>query len=141
MNISKNIEITASPSAVYKALTTSETIIQYFPLDLVESNWQLGGKISLTGTINGEKSIDTGVITALEPNKVFAYTYWNENHGSIDSVESQIKIHYTIQQDGTNSKVKMTQSNLPGSAYKIMMEPIWDHLLNSFKQYVESATA
>ena len=49
----KKILINAPIEGVFGALTTSDAILNYFPLTAVESDWVVGGEVLYRGEING----------------------------------------------------------------------------------------
>ncbi len=92
LTITKEISINASAKIVYNALTTSEEIIQYFPLKKVESNWIAGDEIKFIGEVDGRISLDIGIINKLIPNKLFEFSYWNQNHGTERKIENYLTV-------------------------------------------------
>ena len=82
LSVKKEIFINNPPEEVFKILTDSNEIIQYFPLKKVISNWKIGSEILLKGEIDGNEFTDYGKIDKLLKNKIFQYSYWSDNHGT-----------------------------------------------------------
>ncbi|MGK0289675.1 MAG: hypothetical protein ACI86H_001121 [bacterium] len=74
-SIEKNLLINAPASLIFNALTNSDQIIQYYPLNGVISDWIVGSEVLYKGGEGDQKFTDYGKIDALIPNKKFQYTY------------------------------------------------------------------
>ena len=138
LQIKREILIGATPEAVFDALTTSERIVEYFPLEKVTSSWTVGGELRMQGTANGEKFTDAGVIRSLVRPKLFEYTYWSNNHGTENRPVNQVSVQYSLRKEARGTRVTLVQSNLPSPDYCALMNDVWDSLLQSLRLYVES---
>lgn len=138
LHIEKVVWIKADPTTVFDALTSSEQIVEYFPLDKVTSSWSEDSELCMQGTANGQTFTDYGLIDVLDRPKAFAYKYWSDNHGTENRPENHVSVNYQLQSDGGGTRVEMVQSNLPSQEYWAVMNQAWDGLLNSLKAYVES---
>ena len=63
--IRKVIHINASRERIFSALTNSEEIPKYYPLNEVQSQWDLGSEVLYKGEVNGAPFTDYGVIEKL----------------------------------------------------------------------------
>ncbi len=138
MAIEKVIWIEAGPDVVFGALTSSEQIVEYFPLEIVTSSWRAGDELRMQGTVNGRTFTDYGWIRVLDRPTVFSYTYWSDNHGTANRPEHHVSVSYHLQPEAGGTRVEMVQSNLPSREYQAMMDQAWDGLLSSLKAHVES---
>ena len=138
LSIRKAIRIKASAEAVFDALTSSDEIVQYFPLQRVTSSWQAGGSLLMEGVADGRAFADHGVIRELDRPATFAYTYWSDNHGTDNVSDKHVAIRYSLYPEGAVTRLEMTQSNLPSPEYRAVMEDAWTGLLESLKSHVES---
>ena len=138
LQIEKVVWIKADPTAVFDALTSSRQIVEYFPLDKVTSSWSVGSELLMQGTANGRTFTDYGLIHLLDRPRVFAYTYWGDNHGTENCPEHHVSVKYQLRVDAGGTRVDMVQSNLPSRDYWAVMNQAWDGLLNSLKTHVES---
>ena len=137
-SIHKEIRIDASIDRVFKALTDSEEIPRFFPLNEVNSKWLVGSEVLYHGEINGKKFTDFGVIEKLEPPNVYSYRYWSDNHGTERVDENDIKICYSLQGAVDGTLLKVSQTNIKSSElYEIMDSQVWSYLLSSLKKYLE----
>ena len=135
--IEKSILINASAKEVFEALTNSEKIVQYYPLDEVISNWQVGDEIICKGNNNGVNFTDYGIIDILIPNQKFQYSYWSDNHGTEKTAENYLTITYTLQNSEKGTLVIIEHSNLKSETMYELMINVWDFLLNNLKNFVE----
>lgn len=138
--IEKNIIINAAPSVVFDALTNSEKILQYFPLNEVISDWKVGSEVLFKGTVNGADFTDYGKIEQLTPNKIFQYTYWSDNHGTERTPENHLTICYSLSATEQGTQLKMEHKNLISAEMHAQMLGVWDFLLSSLKDYAEQTT-
>lgn len=138
LTVEKALWIDALPEAVFDALTSSEKIVEYFPLDRVDSSWSVGSELRMYGTVNGNTFTDFGLIQKLQRPNFFAYSYWSDNHGSENLPENHVSIDYSLWPESGGTRLRMLQSNLPSREYAESMGEIWEGLLTSLKAYVES---
>lgn len=134
----KSFYISATPEAVFDALTCSDDIIKYYPLIKVTSEWKVGGDLILDGEIDGNSFRDHGVIQALSRPTQFSYSYWSTNHGTERTPESHLTIAYRLSPEQQGTRLDVEQSNIRSEDLFGMMGPIWDSLLTSLKTFVES---
>ena len=128
-------------SRIYAALTSSEEIPRYYPLNAVESTWQQGAEVLYKGEINGVPFTDFGVIEQLESPSVYVYRYWSDNHGTERIPENHLTISYCLSECSEGSALTLIQSNIKSvELYELMDKQVWDHLLAALKDYVEDRT-
>ena len=137
--IEKTISIDASISDVFETLTDSEQIIQYYPLEEVVSDWQVGSEILFKGSIEGQKFIDYGKIDSLIPNQKFQYTYWSTNHGTARTPANHLTICYTLSETNQGTALQLEQKNIKSEQMYSQMLNVWDFLLSNFKSFVEKS--
>ncbi|MEW6684112.1 MAG: SRPBCC domain-containing protein [Nitrospirota bacterium] len=138
--VNKSIYIDAKPEAVFDALTSSDAIVNYFPVKKVTSEWKLGGEVLLDGEIDGKPFRDHGVIEALSRPTQFKYSYWSDNHGTERTLENHLAISYRLSPQRNGTQLDLEHSNLRSEQMLAIMETVWDSLLNSLRKYVEHRT-
>jgi uncharacterized protein YndB with AHSA1/START domain len=77
-SINKELVISAPVESVFSALTCSEEIPKYYPLQSVESDWAIGSSILNRGEANGVAFTELGLITELSKPNLFSYEYWSD---------------------------------------------------------------
>ena len=139
--IKKEITINSPIENVYSALTDSDEIPKYYPLQSVESDWVEGNEILYKGEINGTPFTDFGVIEELTKPRIYRYRYWSDNHGTERTEQNHITIEYRLEAVSVGTKLTVTQANIKSKGmYEMMEGQVWDYLLNSFKTHMESRT-
>ena len=129
LKIEKTIVISKSIDQVFEALTNPELVVQYYPLNKVHSDLQVGGEI----ICEGDGFTDYGKIEIIEPNHQFQYSYWSDNHGTDRSPENYLTISYLLHtQEQNKTLLSLTHSNLHSELMYSQMSEVWDFLLDSF---------
>ena len=137
--IKKSMYIDAKPEAVYDALTSSDAIVNYFPIKKVTSEWKVGGEVLLDGEIDGKQFRDHGLIEILSRPTQFKYSYWSTNHGTERTLKNYSTISYRLSPQQKGTQLDLEHSNLK-SEHKQIMDTVWDSLLSSLRKYVEHRT-
>ena len=139
--ITKETFINATCDAVFDALTDSEKIIRYFPLEKVVSSWLPGDTVEYHGTVGGEPFVDYGIIEKLDRPEQYRYTYWSTNHGTERTQANHLTIAYQLSRHGRGTRLTVEQSNIRSKEmYERMENTVWDFLLARLKEYVENET-
>lgn len=137
--IEKIIEINAPKGRVFKALTSSSEIPEYYPLKEVVSTWEVGSEVLYKGEVDGSPFTDHGVIEVLDKDHVYSYRYWSDNHGTERTPENHLSISYVLSETLTGTELKLVQSNIRSEElYKLMEQQVWDFLLGSLKAHLEA---
>lgn len=136
-SIEKNLLISVPSSVLFDALTNSEKIIQYYPLEEVRSNWQVGGEIILKGSHEGQNFIDYGKIEIFTPPKQFQYTYWSDNHGTDRTPLNHMTICYSLYEVEQGTNLKLEHKNFKSEEMYQEMLNVWDFLLANLKIFAE----
>lgn len=138
LSIQKEIQMDASIERVFTALTDSEEIPQFFPLNSVKSKWLVGSEVLYHGEIYGNKFTDFGVIEKLYRPHVYSYRYWSDNHGTERVDENYLTITYRLESITGGTLLKVNQTNIKSpELYELMDSQVWSYLLSSLKQYIE----
>ena len=139
MRINKHIFVKAPIESTFEALTTSAKIIQYFPLNNVISNWQLGSEVLYKGEIEGNAFTDYGIIKEFSVPTKYSYSYWSDNHGTERLPENHLVISYTLTSLKDGTQLELQQLNIKSEElFNIMNTTVWDSLLSRFKNYMEA---
>jgi uncharacterized protein YndB with AHSA1/START domain len=129
--------IHAPVSKVWEALTTPEMIKKYFFGTNTITNWQVGSPIFFTGIWEGKSYKDKGTILAFEREKLLRYNYWSSMSGIEDKPENYVIITYRVEGDGENTKLTVTQENIPDKKMKEHSEQNWKMVLDNLKDFLE----
>jgi len=93
---SKSIEINASASAVWDAMTNPEKIKIYLFGTETITDWKVGSPIIFQGEYEGHTYKDKGNVLENIPNKTLKYNYWSGFSGLEDSPENYFIVSYVI---------------------------------------------
>jgi uncharacterized protein YndB with AHSA1/START domain len=138
LTIQKSIQINASANSVFGAVTEPKQILQYYPITHISADLSVGGQFILQGQVDGHPFTDYGVIEAYEPDILFRYNYWSDNHGTENITSNRMVIEYRIEEDSDKCVAHLTHRNLLTDERKTMMDGVWEFLLSQLKQYVEN---
>jgi uncharacterized protein YndB with AHSA1/START domain len=127
--------IDAPADEVWAALTTPETIKQYFFGSDVETDWAKGSPIVFRGEYEGQTYEDKGEIQEVEEEKSLSFTHWSEMSGKPDSPENYATVTYDLKKLGSKTEVKVTQKNSMGEAEQTKKN--WRKVLDGLKKTVE----
>ena len=134
--------IHAPADRVWEALTTPELIADYMFGAKVESDWEVGAPIRMTGEYGGKTYHDKGEIRSFEPERRLSYTHWSDLSGAADAPENYHVVTYDLEPQGEATRVTLTQSNLDGTIkdsdvkMKAEFEKTWTSVLEGLERTV-----
>ena len=132
--------IDSAPAAVWKALTTPTSLKQFFFGAEVESDWQIGNPIHISGELKGKPYEDKGNIIAVDPKKRLSFSHWSPLSGMADTDENYHVVTFELEPHGERTKVTLTQSNLTGGVrdsdvqHKADYEKNWQGVLDGLSK-------
>ncbi|MEO5890759.1 MAG: SRPBCC family protein [Ferruginibacter sp.] len=138
-NITANtiINIRATASEVWNALTRPRLIKQYFYGAEAISDFREGSPITFKGEWEGLEYENKGTILMVEKDKLFRYEYWNSMSGTADIRENYLIITHELFEDGGVTTLTITQENILTEEKKVKCEQNWRKLTNNLKELVE----
>jgi len=136
--------VNASPSAVWKALTTASTLKQFFFGSDISTDWRVGSPIRFRGAWKGKPYEDKGNIQAFDVGKRLAFTHWSPLSGMEDKPENYHIVTFDLRPTNGGTEVVLTQTNQNDA------EPLtpenrqeyaknWTMVLDGLKKAVEAA--
>ncbi|HZW38870.1 MAG TPA: SRPBCC family protein [Ignavibacteriaceae bacterium] len=131
------INVDASPSEVWNALTNPEIIKQYLFGTEAISDWKVGSKLEFKGEWEGKEYFDKGIITKFEPEKILQYTYLSSFSTLEDIPENYNTITCKLQKRNGSTELTLTQDNIPTEESKNHSEQNWNAVLKKLKEIVE----
>jgi uncharacterized protein YndB with AHSA1/START domain len=140
-NITGNASVTihAKQGRVWDALTKPEIIKQYFFGTDTKTEWKVGGPITFSGEYQGKSYHDKGTVLAFEPEKLIKYNYWSSMSGIEDKPENYVVVTFKITPNGNDTKVELTQENIPTEQMKEHSEENWKKVLSQLKSLLEES--
>jgi uncharacterized protein YndB with AHSA1/START domain len=104
--VSKSIDINASPTKVWDALTNPEIIKEYLFGTETITDWKVGSDIVFQG-VYGDKNEysyrDKGIVRENVLNELISYNYWSGFSGLEDKPENYSLVTYTLIDKGNNT--------------------------------------
>ncbi len=142
--VNKTIEINASASIVWNALTRREYTDQW-ALEFtggaefhIESDWNLGSPVLWTG--QDGSVIVQGNVTALEPQKFLRFTVFDVR-GEKPSVTEEDGITYELAEQNGKTLLRISQGDFSamaeGEKYRNLSAEIWNRVLTKVKELAE----
>jgi len=136
--------VNAPPDKVWKALTNTTSLKQFFFGSDVTTDWKVGSPIRFRGNWNGNAYEDKGTIESFDVGKRLAFTHWSPLSKLEDKPENYHIVSFDLRPTKGGTEVILTQVN------KSDTEPLtpenrkeyaknWTMVLNGLKKTVESA--
>lgn len=133
-----SIDIDAPPADVWKALTDPDAIEQYMFGSKVTSDWEEGASISWEGEWKGERYRDKGSILQFNPERLLQYTHFSPLSGLPDSPENYHTVTIELTQEGTLTRVWLSQDKNPTEEARRHSEENWNTMLAALKDLLET---
>jgi uncharacterized protein YndB with AHSA1/START domain len=138
ISLKTTITINAPATLVWKALTDTEIVKQYFFGTNQTSDWKEGSDIVWTGEWDGKTYRDHGKILEINPGKFVTYSYWSSMSGTEDKPENYQNVSYNLTEDNGITTLDILQDNIKDEAAKEHSEQNWQHMFGAMKQMVEN---
>ncbi len=136
--------LNAPPAAVWKALTNTSTLKQFFFGSDITTDWRLGSPIRFKGAWKGKPYEDKGNIQAFDAGKRLAFTHWSPLSGMDDKPENYHIVTFDLRPTGNSTEVVLTQTN-QNDAESLTAEnrkeyaKNWTMVLDGLKKAVEGS--
>jgi uncharacterized protein YndB with AHSA1/START domain len=131
------ITIEATAARVWEALTTPELIKQWFFGVDTETDWKVGSAIVHRGEYQGKPYEDKGTILEFEPARLLVHTHWSPASGLPDSAENYQRVSWSLAERSGQTKLTITEVNLPSEEAKAVSEKSWTMALGNLKELLE----
>ena len=140
LSLKNSIEINASVSRVWEALTKPELIKKYLFGTETISDWKVGNPITFTGEWEGKKYEDKGTILKLDNEKTFEYTYWSSMSGKPDVPENYLTITFELKEKDGKTLLTLKNSGFSDKSEMEHSSENWNQVLKGLKEVAESKT-
>ncbi|MDI3283835.1 SRPBCC domain-containing protein [Polyangium sp. 15x6] len=142
-NVTKSVEIHASPADVWRALTDPRSIRAWIADDdeiEVTTNWELGSPILFRGKLHGKIPFENrGTVRAFDPERILEYTHWSTlSRGALpDAPDNHVVIRFVSTPSGSGTRLDLTLSNLVDYAVYKHLDFYWGTTLGILKRFCE----
>lgn len=133
------VDIVASPSRVWSALTDPAEIKKYFFGTEVETDWQPGSSIVWKGEYDGKAYEDKGEILEIEPYRRLSVTHFSALSGQSDRPENYHTVTYELAEQGETTHLSLSQDNNGDKQEVQRANSTWAAMLTALKDTVEGA--
>jgi uncharacterized protein YndB with AHSA1/START domain len=135
------IQIDASPTRVWSALTDPAEIEQYMFGSEVVTDWEPGNRIVWRGEYEGKSYEDHGEILEYEPERRLVMTHFSPLAGEEDVPENYHVLAYDIAESDGETRVSLTQDNNASPEAAEHSRANWEKMLAGLKSVVERSEA
>jgi uncharacterized protein YndB with AHSA1/START domain len=122
---------------VWGALVNPEMIKQYMFGTQVITDWKEGSPIVWKGEWQGKSYEDKGVILKLEPSRRIQYSHFSPLAGLPDTPENYHTVTIDVFDEGTQTRVVLTQDNNSSEQAREHSEKNWGMMLGGLKKLLE----
>jgi uncharacterized protein YndB with AHSA1/START domain len=137
----KTVEIQASKSDVWNALTNPDKVKQYMHGTEMSTDWREGSPIAWKGEWKGRPYEDKGTVLAVKPQKLLKYTHWSPMGGSEDKPENYHTVTYELAgDDGKTTLTLIQDNNASREEADKMADDNWGPVLKGLKETVEKGS-
>lgn len=133
-------KIDAPVDAVWRAITTPESVGKFLFGAKVESDFRVGSPIRFKGNFKGKAYEDKGEILAVDKEHHLSFSDYSPLSGAPDKPENYHVVAYDLAEDGAGTMVVLTQSNLQGDVkpsdieHKAEYEKNWNAVLDGLSK-------
>jgi uncharacterized protein YndB with AHSA1/START domain len=137
LTASASTTIEAPAEDVWTALTTPETIREWFFGVETETDWSPGSPIVHRGEWQGKPYEDKGEIVRIEPPRLLVHTHWSDLSGVPDSPEHYQAVTWALSEQDGSTELTVSETNLPSEEAKATSEQTWPIVLGNLKELLE----
>ena len=138
ISTSTSVTIDAPVVRVWEALTDPELIKEWFFGVDTETDWTQGSPIVHRGEYEGETYEDKGTILQVVPERTIVHTHWSPRSGLPDAPENYQEVAWTLIEADDETKLTVSEVNLPSTDAKATSEQGWAGALSALKALLEA---
>lgn len=104
----------------------------------VESDWEVGSRITWSGEFKGTTFEDKGEIIQFDPSNTLSYSHFSPMSGNPDKPENYHTVTIRLSEGAGATMVTLSQDNNPNEKTRAESVKNWNAMLRALKEYVES---
>ena len=132
-----SIAIDAAPARVWRVITDTAAMREFFFGSEVVTDWEVGGPIVWRGIWEGKPYEDKGVILEFEPGSRLVTTHFSPLTGQPDVPENYHTLTWTLEVAGSGTVLTLSQDNNGSAEGAAHSKSMWDRLVASVKEIAE----
>lgn len=132
-----SIAINASPTQVWQVITDPAAMKEFFFGSEVATDWTVGTPIVWRGVWEGKPYEDRGEVVEFEPGRKLVTTHFSPLTGQPDIPENYHTLTWTLQADGADTMLTLSQDNNGSAEGAAHSKGMWDTLVASVKNIAE----
>lgn len=136
--VTAEVDVSASPTQVWDALTNPDKIRKYMFGSKVTSAWSPGSEITWEGEYDGRAYTDHGQILEVEPGRRLVLTHFSPLTGEPDVPENYHRVTYELSRRGDHTHLRLEQDNAGPAGARKESAATWDTILHGLKELVEA---
>lgn len=139
MTFHKIVFIQASPSTVWKALTTNELVECWMSEEEIEitTDWKAGSAINIKGHQHLVHFENSGKILQAEPERILQYSHLSSLSKLPDVPESYSIITFLLSETSGSTSLTLTLSGFPTESIHKHLVFYWNTTLDLLKSFIE----
>lgn len=131
--LTASVDVSASPSQVWRALTDRDTIRRFFLGAEVDTTWEPGSPITWRGEYDGRRYEDKGEVVEVTPEQKLEFTHFSPLTGQEDKPENYHHVRFLLEEQGDHTTVRVEQE--PGGGDE--QRQVWETVLQNLQDIVE----
>ncbi|MDP3890805.1 SRPBCC domain-containing protein [Nocardioides sp.] len=132
-----DVEVSASPSQVWNALTDPDLIRKYLFGAEVDTTWEPGSPIHWRGEYDGRSFEDKGEVLDCVPEQKLTVTHYSPLTGQEDRPESYHTVSWALTDRGDRTHLALVQDNNHNAESVQRSSADWQTVLDQLKELVE----
>lgn len=132
-----SMAINASPTQVWQVITDPAAMKEFFFGSEVTTDWTVGTPIVWRGVWEGRPYEDRGEVVEFEPGRKLVTTHFSPLTGQPDIPENYHTLTWTLQADGADTMLILSQDNNGSAEGAAHSKDMWDTLVASVKNIAE----
>lgn len=135
--VERSVVIRAAVDATWRAMMDPELGHRWLGGFRFVSSWEVGGPVSMVGTLNGEDYRDVGTVRMFEAGRVVQYDHWSTLWRVPDAPENRAVLTFSVEPEGEGTRVAIRHELPAVEALAQHSNFFWRGALEQLRRLVE----